>query len=45
MLKKNVQKDRARCYGYENARNAENEATVERKQLSEDLCYKETKEL
>jgi len=27
------------CYGYENARNAENEATVEKKQLSEDLYY------
>ena len=37
--------DRARYYDYENARNAENKATVEKKQLSEDLCYKETKEL
>ena len=45
MLKKNVQKDRARCYGYENARNAENVARVEKKRLSKDLCYKETKEL
>ena len=39
MLKKNALKDRARCYGYENARNTENEATVEKKQLSEDLYY------
>ena len=30
--------DRARCYGYENARNAGNGAMVEKKQLSEDLC-------
>ena len=30
----------ARCYGYESARNTENGATVEKKQLPEDLCYK-----
>ena len=28
------------CYGYENARNMEKGATVEKKQLSEDLYYK-----
>ena len=33
-----------RGYDYKNARNAKNGATVEKKQLSEDLCYKETKE-
>jgi len=38
-FKKSALKDKARCYGYENARNAENEATVEKKQLSEDLYY------
>ena len=38
-FKKNVLKDRAHGYGYENARNTENEATVEKKQLSEDLYY------
>ena len=43
MLKNNVQKDRARCYGYENARNAENGATVEKIQLPKDLCYKRNK--
>ena len=42
-LKKNVQKDGARCYGYENARNAENGATVEKIQLPKDLCYKRNK--
>jgi len=30
-------------YGYENARNTENEATVEKKQLSKDLYYYCTK--
>jgi hypothetical protein len=39
-LKKSVLEDRARCYGHENARNAEDGATVEKKQLSEDLYYK-----
>jgi hypothetical protein len=39
-LNKSIQKDRARCYGHESARNAENGGTVEKKQLSEDLCYK-----
>ena len=35
----------ARCYGYDNTRNAENEATVEKKQLSKDLYYYCKKEL
>jgi hypothetical protein len=39
-LKKNALKDRARCYGYESARNTENGERVEKKQLSEDLHYK-----
>ena len=37
MHKKNALKDRARCYDYEDARNAENGATVEKKQLKKDL--------
>ena len=44
-FKKSILKDRARCYGYESARNTENGATVEEIQLSKDLCYKEIKEL
>jgi hypothetical protein len=42
-LKKSVLKDRAHCYGQEGARNTENEATIEKRQLSEDLCYKRDK--
>ena len=37
-LQKNALKDRPRYYGYENAINAENRATVEKVQLSENLC-------
>jgi hypothetical protein len=37
---KECKKDRAHCYGHENARNAENGAMVEKKQLSEGSCYK-----
>jgi hypothetical protein len=43
ILKKSVLKDRAHCYGQEGARNTENGATIEKKQLSEDLCYKRDK--
>jgi hypothetical protein len=35
--------DRTHCYGYENERNMENGARVEKKQLSEDLYYKRNK--
>jgi hypothetical protein len=39
-LKKSILKNRAHCYGQEGARNKENGARVEKKQISEDLCYK-----
>jgi hypothetical protein len=37
---KECTKGLARCYGHESARNTENGARVEKKHLSEDLCYK-----
>jgi hypothetical protein len=39
-LKKSIPRDRALCYGHKSARNIEDGATVEKKQLSEGLCYK-----
>jgi hypothetical protein len=36
-------KDRAHCYGQKGARNTDNGARVEKKQLSEDLYYKRNK--
>jgi hypothetical protein len=44
-LKKERIKDWGRCYGQEDERNAENGARVEKKQLSEDLCYKRNKRI